>query len=311
MVNVNKIIKPDDQEKVAALKKESSTDKSKTKPTARKRTAGPTRTNLRKRSIRKKVMEFDDNSTETEEEEEEEEFLKVVELEDDDDEDNIPLKPLADHALKTKTEEDSIVTSNAKADHEVFNSHTLVNTRWSEDSDDEYLQDFDPADTDTDNEFSSIKDFKLPLTTDTIKQEFKEDEDADDADAVITANIEIEPLADFEYSRLDSYSMDVKCENEDENNLFDEKDRILEHLLNENDYTHHHQVRENANDFNKRKKNRKTLETGGSQESDDILKETEVIYIKYEDDDNANLPSEDILLEQQKVYKKNLDNFKN
>ena len=302
VVNVNKIIKPDDQEKVAALKKESVVDKPpKTKPTARKRTAGPERPNLRKRTSRKKVIEFDDNSSDIGEEDE---FLKVVELEedDDDDEDNIPLKPPAKHGLKSNTEEDCMLSLNAKKDQDTLNNHTLASTRWSDDSEDEYLPDFDPADTDTDNEEGSINDFKLPLATDTIKQEFKEDVDDDDTDAVITSNIEIEPLADFEYSRLDSYTLDVKCEDEDENNLFDEKDRILEHLLNENDYTQtQSEVLNNANVFNKRKRSRKALESRENQDSDDILKETEVVYIKFEDNDNTDLPSEDILLEQNKV----------
>lgn len=304
VVNVNKIIKPDDQEKVAALKKESIVDKPpKAKPTARKRTSGPVRPNLRKRTSRKKVIEFDDNSSDVEEQEEQ--FLKVVELEDDDDnddEDNIPLKPPAKHGLKSNTEEDCMLRLSEKKDQDTRNNHTLASTRWSDDSEDEYLPDFDPADTDTDNEEASMKDFKLPLATDTIKQEFKEDIDDDDSDAVITSNIEIEPLADFEYSRLDSYTLDVKCEDEDENNLFDEKDRILEHLLNENDYTQtQSELHNNANVFNKRKRSRKALESRENQDSDDILKETEVVYIKYEDDDNTDLPSEDILLEQHKV----------
>ncbi|XP_065357906.1 zinc finger protein 699 [Calliphora vicina] len=309
VVNVNKIIKPDDQVKVANLKKESpnkpaSSKPVKTKPTARKRTgpapapqtAPPT---LRKRSPRKKIVDFDLI---------EDEDLKVEELltEDmDDDDDYLPLKPKQKTELKTQEETNIPPPELGMSDKPLQNQTT---TQWSDDSEDEYVPDFEPADSDTDDEEDkALNDFKIPLPTAGIKQENYDDED----DLAITTNIQIEPLGEFEYTRMDSYTAEVKYEDE-KDNLFDEKDRILEHLLNENDYTALEELREDKSSPEqiKRKRARKTCESKDSQDTDDILKEAEVAYIKYEDSDELEEAGEDILEEKYKAIEATQDDIK-
>lgn len=169
------------------------------------------------------------------------------------------------------------------------NLPTFSSTPWSDDSDDDFVPDFEPEDSEEEDDG---KDFKLPIPN--IKKETCDY--FDDEDMEVT-NIQIEPLLEFEYNRLDNYDADVKDEDDDKSNLFDDKDKILEHLLNENDY-HEKSDKEGVKRKRPYKARHKTTD------SDDILEETEVVFIKYEDSDDSDFPKEDILKEEKKPVSK-------
>lgn len=297
VVNVNKIIKLDDQVKAANSKKESPEKVYRTKPTARKRTGGPKPVVLRKRSPKKRPMTFD-----------------VVEICDDSKVEqasyNEDMEKEGDVSDEEKREPTKIETEEFADDSSmpppvpevVINDMPLQDknsTPWSDDSEDEYVPDFDPDDSDSDEEnLKTIKSFKIQMPTNSIKQENYEE---DDEDVTVSTNIQIESLADFEYTPMeDSYSTEVKYEDED--NLFDEKDRILEHLLNENEYSSISDKGQfNSNHQYRSKRKRKMPQKKYSQDSDDILKESEMAYIKYEESDDQDDDSEDVLGKQFKV----------
>ncbi|KAM7350940.1 zinc finger protein 30C isoform 2-T2 [Cochliomyia hominivorax] len=308
VVNVNKIIKPDDKEKVAALKKESSEKPLKLKATARKRTGGPRPLRnlapttsepptLRKRSPRKKLPQLVNL-------EDEDDYKVEDDFEGDDEDEYLPFKTKSKSEFKSM-EENSMPPLQPEivmADKSLQNPST---TQWSDDSEDEYVPDFEPADSDSeDDNDKEANDFKLPLPAVSIKQE-KYDEEQEDIEA-ITTNIQIEPLGDFEYTLMDSYNAEIKYEHnaddeeEEEDNLFEEKDRILEHLLNENDYSHLPEVAEQKPKETKRKRRRNMTSIDSHRnlmDTEDILMETEVAFIKYEDSDEQEELYEDLLEE--------------
>lgn len=291
MVNVNKIIKPEDLQKAQALKKDSP-DKARTKPTARKRTGGNPNPLGRKRSPRKNIskktiIEFDDSD-----DEDIDWGGRHNKSDTEDDDGGEDRKPKESTAKQERPKRQSKAISHSYEEKEDEEEIEVVpplsmpleqTTTWSDDSEDDYVPDFE-KDEETDDDVNDSKDIKLPIK---IKQEAMDD----------ATHIQIEPLDEFEYSPIDSDVKKVKSEVEDMN-IFSEKDKILECLLNESDYSRLDKGSKKSTGTLQPHKKRKHHQKSYGDDSDDdyTLEETEVVLVKNEDsDDDEHFPIEDML----------------
>ncbi|XP_061388448.1 zinc finger and BTB domain-containing protein 41 [Musca vetustissima] len=311
VVNVNKIIKPEDLEKVQAMKKESP-DKAKEKDTARKRTGGAVTKRAEKRGPKKKmppkkaIIEFEESDNE--------DLLWAGakdEEDDGDDDDEKPLKELI-KTERTKrkcnmkplnqTSKDNDAADTALQEpllNPLMSTETSINkttTTWSDDSEDDYVPDFEPEEEDSDDyDISENRSIQLPVQ---IKQENKDD----------TTHIQIEAVNDLEFTSLPIDTNMVKSENED-SNIFNEKDKILACLLNESDYSRLDKEGESTlkNDRLYSATTTKPLENEDDEEEEFILEETEVVLVKNEDNNEDEYPLEDIL-DVKSEFTENLNN---
>uniref|UniRef100_A0A1I8PFN3 C2H2-type domain-containing protein n=1 Tax=Stomoxys calcitrans TaxID=35570 RepID=A0A1I8PFN3_STOCA len=294
VVNVNKIIKPGDLEKANALKKESA-EKPKAKSTARKRTAGEanlTRKKPGRKPGRKPKRQLVDDS-----DDEDIDWTGGAGASDDDDDDDKPLKasgkPISE---RPKRERRKIRLPELEPLEELNvseNNPAAQSTAWSDDSEDDYVPDFEKDDDSDDDDLEEVKDIKFPIK---IKQEAKED--------ATSPHLQVETVDELEYTAVDVSA--VKSEASEDTNIFNEKDKILECLLNESDYSHLDSEAttptKKANDDKQSpttKKRKAAKNHKPSQDSDNefILEETEVVLVKNEDSDeeNEHFPLEDML----------------
>ncbi|XP_073824106.1 zinc finger protein 30C isoform X2 [Musca autumnalis] len=298
VVNVNKIIKPEDLEKVQALKKESH-DKAKEKPTARKRTGGGPKEAGKRRPAKKMIpkkaiIEFEDSDDDDDEEFIWEDKAKNVKEndEEDDDDDEKPLKELfiktrptrqcklkninqneSDNEAGDTSVEDTNLKLLLPAETKTFNN---TSTAWSDNSEDDYIPDFRDEES-CDEEYKSSE---YPVV---FKQETNED----------TTEIEIEAINDLEFQSLPIDAKAIKSEMEDAS-IFSEKDKILASLLNESDYSRLNKEG-GTEQSNKHNSSNSTTTKQLSDNEEFILEETEVVLVKNEDSDDEEFPMEDIL----------------
>ncbi|XP_075149740.1 zinc finger protein 30C [Haematobia irritans] len=285
VVNVNKIIKPDDLEKAKAKEKEAS-EKPKPPRTARKRTGGgglnlPIRKRQTKNKKRSKTtIEFDDSD--------DEDVDWTGRKDNGNEEQDSEDKPLKDKIVRPKRER----KTRGKPETDPIEEVPITagpSTAWSDDSEDDYVPDFEKED-DSEEEAKESKDLKFPIK---IKQEAKED----------TSHLDIQNLDEFEYSTIDTSA--VKSE-KDDINIFSEKDKILECLLSEGDSfidtslptgTTNAPTEYKAQSHVKKGKLLKNYSTEEC-DKDYTLEETEVVLVKNEDsddDDDDHFPLEDML----------------